>query len=80
MRRKIYAPDCASVGARGRVNLPKSVVVELLPNAESARVGAAADDAEAFRPCGNECSYARLIFSSHISHFGESPAAGRLLD
>jgi hypothetical protein len=45
-----------------------------------ARGGVAADDVEPFHPCGNECLYARLIFSSHIAHIGESPAASRLLD
>jgi hypothetical protein len=53
---------------------------ELLPNADSARGGAAAHDAEAFHPCGNERSYARFVFFSHISRMGESDAVGRFLD
>jgi hypothetical protein len=45
-----------------------------------ARGDAAADDAEAFHPCGNECSYARFVFSSHVSRMVASDAIGRFLD
>jgi len=45
-----------------------------------ARGDAAADDAEAFRPCGNECSYARFVFFSHVFRMVASDAIGRFLD
>jgi hypothetical protein len=76
LQRKIYAPDCACVGVGRRVNLPKS---SLRTPSERRRIGAA-DDAEAFHPCGNECSYARFVFFSHVSRMGASDAIGRFLD
>ena len=79
MQCKIYALDCASVGAR-RVNLPKRVAANSFRTPTQARGGAAADDAEAFHPCGNECSYARFVFCSHVSRMGASDAIGRFLD
>jgi hypothetical protein len=60
--------------------LPKRAAANSFRTPTQARGGAAADDADTFHPCGNECFYARFVFFSRIGRMGESDAVRRFLD
>jgi hypothetical protein len=73
-------PWIAPLSARAASKFVETRCCELVPDADSSPRRRAADDAEPFHPCGNECSYARFVFFSHVSRIGESDAIGRFLD